>query len=278
MTVARMSRPPQHHLASAYDNQVIDFLHVPVSQLGQAYTLPESIYAQAGFPGYPVGRLGLAYDADSSYPTNMPSYPTNTPTDPNNLQAVPSPYPGTQPYPAGQPMESEAVLNQRINSKIDDIIAEQRRQKDLQLHQKIESISSRVDNLHQNLQQNLSSSYFPPLLNTKTLSATPSSSSPEIQLIHSLSAQVQKLSESVDRLDRVDHRDREHHRENHHNRNHEDRRERGDHRERERQESPRSSGTRDTRDTDEHISHKLKKLSKDSAPSASGPSRRVPEW
>jgi hypothetical protein len=166
-------------------------------------------------------------------------------------------------------MESEAVLNQRINSKIDDIIAEQRRQKDLHLQQKIESISNRVDSLHQNLQQNLSSSYFPPLINTKTLSATPSISSPEIQLIHSLSAQVQKLSESVDRLDRVDHRDKEHHRENHHARNHEDRRER------ERQESPRSSGTRDT---DEHISHKLKKLSKDSAPSASGLSRRVPEW
>ena len=276
MTVARMSRPPQHHLASAYDNQVIDFLHVPVSQLGQAYTLPESIYAQAGFPGYPVGRLGLAYEATPSYPNSSypnSSYPTNSPADPNGLQVVTYPVDNTQPYPGAgaptTPMESEAVLNQRINSKIDDIIAEQRRQKDLHLQQKIESISNRVDSLHQNLQQNLSSSYFPPLINTKTLSATPSISSPEIQLIHSLSAQVQKLSESVDRLDHRHH----HHRES--VRDHEDRRERGDNRERERQESPRNSGTRDT---DEHISHKLKKLSKDSAPSAPGLNRRVPEW
>jgi len=203
-----MSRPPTNaqHLSSSYDNRngLIDFVNVPVSQLNQSYSLDDmhpSIYAQAGFPGYAGPAMGAAMGpvmGPTMMPMMMPAtgpsmgaamYPSSQALLPAPLgagmqlyqtQGYPQPIaaPAYLPAPEVTPIESEAVLHERINRKIDDII---NAQKDNVLNSKIESISNKVEQLHHNLAQNQASA------------------GSDTAHIHRLSEKVQQLSQSLER-------------------------------------------------------------------------------
>ena len=170
-----MSRPPNHQqLSSSYSNNrsgVIDFVNIPC-QLGQPYEdgYHPSIYAQAGFPGYQQypnpNQLGAAM-----YPMAGPAY---LPYD-NNINNVNSGIGSSMP-----PVESEAVLHQRINDKIDAII---QAQKETVLNSKIESLSSKVEQISSNLSATISSE------NTHTSDAAH---------IQRLSSKVEQLSQSLE--------------------------------------------------------------------------------
>ena len=194
-----MSRAPPNHnqqLASAYSrNNLIDFVHVPQVPLGQAYEegFHPSIYAQAGFPGYAVpqgypAQLGVAYQPVQAYPVGYPQ-PIAAPA------CLPAASYAPELGSAVPPVESEAVLHQRINEKIDSIIQAQR---DGMLNSKIESLSSKV----QQLSHTLESKALEPRLE---LRAEPrleprleSRIEPNASHIHRLADRVQELSEKLD--------------------------------------------------------------------------------
>lgn len=132
----------EKYIESAYQaygpNGVIDF--VPPS-LGSAYN--ESIYAQAGFPGY---QHPLGYQYPTQYPT----------------QYVPSPYMGTQFPLASQPIQpilptplqeeapNTSDLHERINAKIDSIISSQRASVQ---DQKADILGSQIERLTRKVQK-----------------------------------------------------------------------------------------------------------------------------
>ena len=207
-----MSRPPPNHqqqLSAAYSrNNLIDFVHVPQVPLGQAYEegFHPSIYAQAGFPGYAVPgyapQLGVAYQP-------MPAYPAGYPAGYPQPIAAPACLPAASYAPelgsAVPPVESEAVLHQRINEKIDSIIQAQR---DSMLNSKIESLSSKVQQLSHNLQSNSLQSNslqskaleprYEPRLESRLEPRLESRTDPDASHIHRLADRVQELSEKLD--------------------------------------------------------------------------------
>ena len=202
-----MSRPPPNHqqqLSAAYSrNNLIDFVHVPQVPLGQAYEegFHPSIYAQAGFPGYAVPgyapQLGVAYQP-------MPAYPAGYPAGYPQPIAAPACLPAASYAPelgsAVPPVESEAVLHQRINEKIDSIIQAQR---DSMLSSKIESLSSKVQQLSHNLQSNSLQSKaleprYEPRLESRLEPRLESRTEPDASHIHRLADRVQELSEKLD--------------------------------------------------------------------------------
>jgi hypothetical protein len=196
-----MSRAPPNHnqqLSSAYSrNNLIDFVHVPQVPLGQAYEegFHPSIYAQAGFPGYAVpqgypAQLGVAYQ-----PLPVQAYPVGYPQPIAAPACLPAASYAPELGSAVPPVESEAVLHQRINEKIDSIIQAQR---DGMLNSKIESLSSKV----QQLSHTLESKALEPRLE---LRAEPrleprleSRTEPNASHIHRLADRVQELSEKLD--------------------------------------------------------------------------------
>jgi hypothetical protein len=128
-----------------------------------------SIFAQAGFPGYNNNNNSQLVPAASGLAAGF--------AQPVYAFAPPLASPAFLPM-CGQetaPVESEAVLHQRINEKIDSIIQAQR---DSMLNSKIESLSGKVDQLSQNLSYGMDSS--------------------EASHIHRLSDKVQQLSQSLD--------------------------------------------------------------------------------
>jgi outer membrane murein-binding lipoprotein Lpp len=176
-----MSRPPNHNtnnnvLCSAYSNNrngLIDFVNTPMS-LNQPY-MDESIYAQAGFPGYPA-PLGAAYQPMYGHPM-PPPMPLAAPA---YLQPPPEYLRTAMP-----PVETEAVLHQRIDEKIDAII---QAQKEHQLNSKIDSLNSKVEQLTHNLASNahISSHLSYPV------------ESSDAAHIHRLSSKVEQLSQSLE--------------------------------------------------------------------------------
>ena len=197
-----MSRPPPNHqqqLSAAYSrNNLIDFVHVPQVPLGQAYEegFHPSIYAQAGFPGYAVPgyapQLGVAYQP-------MPAYPAGYPAGYPQPIAAPACLPAASYAPelgsAVPPVESEAVLHQRINEKIDSIIQAQR---DSMLNSKIESLSSKVQQLSHNLQSKALEPRAEPRLESRLEPRLESRTEPDASHIHRLADRVQELSEKLD--------------------------------------------------------------------------------
>ena len=194
-----MSRAPPNHnqqLSSAYSrNNLIDFVHVPQVPLGQAYEegFHPSIYAQAGFPGYAVpqgypAQLGVAYQPVQAYPVGYPQ-PIAAPA------CLPAASYAPELGSAVPPVESEAVLHQRINEKIDSIIQAQR---DSMLNSKIESLSSKV----QQLSHTLESKALEPRLELRAESRLEprleSRIEPNASHIHRLADRVQELSEKLD--------------------------------------------------------------------------------
>ena len=175
-----MSRPPNHQqLSSSYSNSnnrggLIDFVNVPC-QLGQpydeGYAYHPSIYAQAGFPGYQQCN-----NNNPAYPLAAPAY---LPYD-NYSGNYGNNYGSSNTVGSSMPpVESEAVLHQRINDKIDAII---QAQKETTLNSKIESLSNKVEQLTHNLSGNMA----------------PESS--DTAHIHHLSDKVQQISESLELL------------------------------------------------------------------------------
>ena len=173
-----MSRPPNHQqLSNPYINNsnrsgVIDFINVPC-QLGQPYEDPyhPSIYAQAGFPGYQPynnpSQLGAAV-----YPVAASAYlPYDNSVHTNSVSS------------SMPPVESEAVLHQRINDKIDAII---QAQKENVLNSKIDSLSTKVEQISNNLSSK------------STLSSENNSHLSDAAQIHILTNKVEQLSQSLE--------------------------------------------------------------------------------
>jgi outer membrane murein-binding lipoprotein Lpp len=200
-----MSRAPPNHnqqLSSAYSrNNLIDFVHVPQVPLGQAYEegFHPSIYAQAGFPGYAVpqgypAQLGVAYQ-----PLPVQAYPVGYPQPIAAPACLPAASYAPELGSAVPPVESEAVLHQRINEKIDSIIQAQR---DGMLNSKIESLSSKV----QQLSHTLESKALEPRLELRAESRLEPRLEPRLESriepnashIHRLADRVQELSEKLD--------------------------------------------------------------------------------
>lgn len=126
-----MSRPTRDksYIDSAYSNYgpsgVIDFAH---PQLACAYE--PSIYAQAGFPGYPQ-PLGYQYAPCPPYP------PTHL------AQPYAAPVVKEEPLDTGE-------LHERINAKIDSIISSQR----ASAHEhKAEILGAQIERLNRTVQK-----------------------------------------------------------------------------------------------------------------------------
>jgi hypothetical protein len=204
-----MSRAPPNHnqqLASAYSrNNLIDFVHVPQVPLGQAYEegFHPSIYAQAGFPGYAVpqgypAQLGVAYQ-----PLPLQAYPVGYPQPIAAPACLPAASYAPELGSAVPPVESEAVLHQRINEKIDSIIQAQR---DGMLNSKIESLSSKVQQLSHTLESKALEARAEPRLEPRLESRLESRLEPRLESriepnashIHRLADRVQELSEKLD--------------------------------------------------------------------------------
>ena len=197
-----MSRPPNHQqLSNSYNNNnrsgLIDFVNVPC-QLGQPYDegYHPSIYAQAGFPGYQqynnhYNELGAQMNP---YPIASPAY---LPYDNGYTNGYSNTYSGNNISSSMPPVESEAVLHQRINDKIDAII---QAQKETVLNSKIESLSTKVEQLSHNLSTNLSASNAVSHHSLATESNIQSINSSDAAHIHHLSDKVQQLSQSLELL------------------------------------------------------------------------------
>ena len=212
-----MSRPPNqhHHLSSAYNNNnnrngLIDFVNVPMN-LGQPYMDGEafypSIYAQAGFPGYNNNNNNNNNNQLGAYFQPQPiASQAFLPSDMGaqfgggqcgSGQCGGGQFGVSMGAPYGTPVESETVLHQRINEKIDSIIQSQR---DNMLTSKIESLSGKVQQLSQNISYNMDSSEASHInrLSDKVQQLSQSMGSSEAAHISRLSDKVQQLSQSMD--------------------------------------------------------------------------------
>ena len=190
-----MSRAPPNHCQSLSSrNGLIDFVNVPLSHAYEdnGMGISPSIYAQAGFPGYySPQQLGVAYampQAIQPY-TAAASFP----------QPIAAPaclgYALVELGAAVQPVESEAVLHQRINEKIDSIIQSQR---DGVLNSKIENLANKVQQLSQNLES--SDAAHVNRLSDKVHQLSQSLDTGDAgNNIHRLSEQVRQLSKSLER-------------------------------------------------------------------------------
>jgi hypothetical protein len=194
-----MSRPPNtpdhtpNQLCSAYPNNnrggLIDFVNVPMSLNSQAYGSPyteveafhPSIYAQAGFPGYaPTPMMGGMAQLGAQVSQVFPMQPM--PLQPMAIAApayLPSAVMSSSALHELAAPVDEDDLHERINSKIDSIIATH---KNIALNSKIESLSSKVEQLSHNISHH----------------NTLAQETQDAVNIHRLSDKVQQLSQSLE--------------------------------------------------------------------------------
>jgi hypothetical protein len=186
-----MSRAPPNHQQLSSRNGLIDFVNVPLSHAYEDNVgISPSIYAQAGFPGYySQQQLGVAYAVPQPIQPYAPSAYPQPIAAPACLSYAP-----VELGAAVQPVESEAVLHQRINEKIDSIIQAQR---DSMLNSKIEKLANKVQQLSQNLES--SDSAHVNRLSEKVHKLSRSIDAGDAGKIHRLSEQVKQLSQSLEK-------------------------------------------------------------------------------
>ena len=146
-----MSRPPirEKFIDAGYYGQVIDFKSPTLG-----YDYQPSIYAQAGFPGYPQPvSPGYPQPVSLQYPNQAmpaqlpmgaqynPQYPAQGP-----FHQVGAPYTVPTPAPVAASLEDPADVKRRIDAKIEEILGNQR-------HEKADMLSAKVDKLTRHVQR-----------------------------------------------------------------------------------------------------------------------------
>ena len=200
-----MSRPPREYHPQYLSDRPIDFIgqHYEPTECHNSY-----VYTQAGFPGFntPGGQympslpVNAGYTAPTysqvaagypqvaaGYPQVAAGYPQTTIAQPVAQAYQPQTY---TPYPA-RPVESEAVVNERIKANIDAIMETQ---KTAMLNSKLESLTSKVQSLAENIEHRGSS-------HVRSLSDKVDRLSRNLSEGES-TTHIWSLSEKVDRLSR----------------------------------------------------------------------------
>lgn len=205
-----MSRPPSHHLNNQYSDpryhqsETIDF---KVPTIGNPYESDhQSIYAQAGFPGYAQYQqlncntgympgynqlvnqpLASNFPYQSGYQAYQPGFSVSSPYQgyPQSI-AAPASLPG---YPA---LDSEAV-QERIRNNIDAIMETQ---KTAMLNSKLETLTNKVQSLAHNIESSESSTVRS--LSEKVDRLSKNMDGDSTSHIKSLSDKVERLSRNIE--------------------------------------------------------------------------------
>jgi methyl-accepting chemotaxis protein len=234
-----MSRPPNQYneahnrFIASQDSGTIDF------RVGNSYacdpmeynTASQSVYAQAGFPGYnpqsmaalnagygsanapmtayPQQAMASAYSqqvANCAYsqpqgyapqsisaPASMSGYPQQCySTIPH--QSISTPVCLPVPVYSTASLETEAVVQERIKANIDAIIETQ---KTAMLNSKLESLTDKVQSLAHNIESNDSSNIRSLSDRVERLSRNIADSGEGVQHMKSLSDRVERLSRNI---------------------------------------------------------------------------------